>query len=59
MVSDNYTTTGEERIFKNQKEALFALQMYMNRFIWISTNEIVSGVSSCYYNDLKSDKKNQ
>ncbi len=43
-------------VFANQKEALFALQMYMSRFMWISTKEIVTGIS-CYYNDTKIESK--
>jgi len=43
--------------FSNSKEALFALQMYMNRFMWISTKEIVTGIDSTYYNDIKDEKK--
>jgi hypothetical protein len=43
--------------FSNSKEALFALQMYMNRFMWISTKEIVTGIGSSYYNDVKGEKE--
>ncbi|MEJ5361627.1 MAG: hypothetical protein WBK20_03115 [Spirochaetota bacterium] len=41
--------------FTNEKEAIFALQMYMNRFMWISTKEIVSGIT-CFYSDTKPKK---
>lgn len=44
--------------FTNKKEALFALQMYMNRFMWISTKEIVTGISSCYYKDTQISEDN-
>jgi len=43
--------------FSNPKEVLFALHMYMNRFMWISTKEIVTGISSSYYNDVKGEKE--
>jgi|GEM_PF-1694121 len=43
--------------FDNPKEAIFALQMYMNRFMWISTKEIVTGIGSSYYNDVKGEKE--
>ncbi len=39
----------------NEKEAIFALQMYMNRFMWISTKEIVAG-TPCFYSDTKPKK---
>ncbi|HQL44153.1 MAG: hypothetical protein KBG92_00765 [Spirochaetes bacterium] len=42
--------------FASTNEALYALNMYMNRFMWISTREIVSGISSWYYNDIKGEK---
>ena len=45
--------------FNNPKEAIFALHMYMNRFMWISTKEIVTGISSSYYNNVKGEKENQ
>lgn len=43
----------------NSQEALFALQLYTSRFMWISTKEIVSGISSCYYNDTKGIRKSK
>ena len=43
--------------FTNINNASFALQMYMNRFMWISTREIVTGISSMYYNDTKIKSK--
>ncbi|HOJ29354.1 MAG TPA: hypothetical protein PL059_09800 [Spirochaetota bacterium] len=50
------TSGNSEKIMKdNLSRALFALQMYMNRFMWISTKEIVAGTSSWYYNDTKGD----
>lgn len=46
----------EEKDTINSQGALFALQMYMNRFMWISTKEIITGVSSLYYTDTKNEK---
>lgn len=58
MNKDDITQKQNDLHFTNQKEALFALQMYMNRFMWISTKEIVTGISSVYYNDIKGKKEN-
>ncbi len=49
----------EEKDRINSKEALFALQMYMNRFMWISTKEVVTGAVSCYYRDTQTNVNNE
>lgn len=57
MTKDDNKRKHDNLHFSNSQEVLFALQMYMSRFMWISTKEIVSGISSCYYNDTKGIRK--
>ncbi len=59
MVNEKEPFNSEERMNDNPQKALFALQMYLNRFMWISTREIVTGISSCYYSDTKGEKETE
>lgn len=59
MKEDDNKQKHDNLQFSNSQEVLFALQMYMSRFMWISTKEIVSGISSCYYNDTKGIRKSK
>ncbi|MDH7553925.1 MAG: hypothetical protein QHH74_09730 [Spirochaetota bacterium] len=58
-MEEDHNNKKQDLPLNNPPKELFALQMYMNRFMWISTKEIVAGTSSWYYNDTKGDKENK